>query len=147
MTSTHDELRSPILWIVAAALPAGGCAAPVHVVDYKPGLAPAVIVAPKTDTYTLLADERSRVESLTLSAGDSIGFSKSRGELDAIAGNARLPLPAGGYQWIIEPPPGETPPPPQPRAISQSQSVDNARNFTRTLAWLAGRAGPGRSPR
>lgn len=147
MTSTDDERRSPLYWIVAAALLAGGCAAPVHVMDYRPGLPPAVIAAPRTDTYTLFAGERSRVESLTLFAGESIGFSTCRGELDAIAGNARIPLLAGPYHWIIEPPATETRRSAQPRAISQIQSIQNARNFTGALAWLASRAGLGRSPR
>jgi len=139
MSFTHDEYNSPILWITVAAFLVSGCAAPVQVVHYRPGLQPAVIPAPRTDTYSLFTDGQVRVESTTLAVGDSVGFSTARGELEAIAGSDRVPLADGSYRWVIELSAngpfavrGPT------RAISKAASVENAKNFTRLLALLAG---------
>ena len=144
MVFTHHQYMSPVPWMMLVALLAPGCAAPVQVMLYRPRLHPAVAPAPRTDTYTLIADGPSRVESITLAEGDSIGFSQCRGELQAVAGSERVPLADGSYRWVIEPPVNELPAflrRPQPRTISQAHGADNARNLNRTLAWLAGRAG------
>jgi hypothetical protein len=88
----------------AMTLVALGCAAPVAIIDYRYGERPLATTAPLALTYTLWTDHQRRIESTTLGVGEDVGFCRQGGELEAIAGDDRIPLAEGSYSWVIEQP-------------------------------------------
>lgn len=92
----------PLLGLV---LFASGCSAPVEVIDYQCGQAPQVATALRADVYTLMdKDDHRRIEATTCNFADSIGFVRQNGNLEAVAGDERIPLSDGNYSWVIEQP-------------------------------------------
>ena len=99
----------PMRWHIAAlpllaTFAAVGCSpAPINVVDYHGGQPPHTTIAPRSETYTLMADGQ-RVEAITLAFGENVGFARQGQTLQAVAGDQRIPLADGNYAWVIEQP-------------------------------------------
>lgn len=75
------------------------------VVAYHPGGRAETTAVPATGVYALgRGPGEPAVKTRYLVAGAAVGFERSvGGELRAVAGQERLPLPDEAYQWAVDP--------------------------------------------